>query len=82
MQPFSHNRYGPKIGAWLCPLGEGELGPHLAQSGQGLGLGLYMHAKFHLDPSNRFATVHERHRQTGQDNDPIALGEPFLGDRL
>ena len=27
----------------------------------------YLRAKFHLDPSNRLATVHERHRQTGQD---------------
>ena len=27
----------------------------------------YHHAKFRLDPSNRLATVHERHRQTGQD---------------
>jgi len=30
----------------------------------------YLLAKFHLDPSNRLATVHERHRQTdrtGQD---------------
>jgi len=26
----------------------------------------YLHAKFHLDPFNRLATVHERHRQTGQ----------------
>jgi len=26
----------------------------------------YLHAKFHLDPSNRLATVHERHSQTGQ----------------
>jgi len=24
----------------------------------------YLHAKFHLDPSNRLATVHERYRQT------------------
>ena len=31
MQPFGHNRYGPKIG-------EGELGPHLTQCGQGRGL--------------------------------------------
>jgi len=29
----------------------------------------YLHAKFHLDPSNRLATVHERHRQTGQTMD-------------
>jgi len=26
----------------------------------------YLRAKFHLDPSNRLATVHERHRHTGQ----------------
>jgi len=46
-----------------------------------------MHAKFHLDPSNRFATVHQHHRQdrkdrtdtqTGQtDNSLIAQGKPF-----
>jgi len=61
---------------WDCaPLGEGELGPHLTQCGQAEA---YLHAKFHLDPSNRLATVHERHRQkdrtgqTGQDNGPIA----------
>jgi len=27
----------------------------------------YLLAKFHLDLSNRFATVHERHRQRGHD---------------
>jgi len=36
----------------------------------------YLHAKFHLDPSNRLATVHERYRQTywtdRSDNGPIA----------
>ena len=46
----------------------------------------YLHAKFHLDPSNRLATVHERHRQDRQDtqdrqdrrdNGPVAQGEPF-----
>jgi len=26
----------------------------------------YLHAKFRLDPSNRLATIHQRHRQTGQ----------------
>ena len=63
------------------PFWGGELGPHLTQCGRGRGL----RAKFHLDPSNRLATVHERHRQdrqTGQtdrqdredrtDNGPIA----------
>jgi len=29
----------------------------------------YLHAKFHLDPSSRLATIHQRHRQ---DNGPIA----------
>jgi len=52
----------------------------------------YLLAKFHLDPSNRLATIHQRHRQTGQgrqtdrrtdrqtdrtDNGSIAYGEPF-----
>ena len=31
----------------------------------------YLHAKFHLDPSNRLATVHQRYRQTGQRSDTI-----------
>jgi len=42
----------------------------------------YLRAKFHLDPSNRLATVHERYRQTdrqdrqtGQRTDSI--GEPL-----
>jgi len=26
----------------------------------------YLHVKLHLDPSNRFAAVHQRYRQTGQ----------------
>ena len=41
----------------------------------------YLHAKFHLDPSNRLATVQQCHRQTdrtGQtDNCLIAQDEPF-----
>jgi len=52
----------------LCPFGGVELDPHLTQCGQAEA---YMHAKFHLDPSNRFATVHERHRQTGRRTDSI-----------
>jgi len=47
IQPFVHNRYGPKIGD-CAPLGEGELGPHLTQCGHAEA---YLHAKFHLDPS-------------------------------
>ena len=39
IQPFSHNRHGPKFGR-LCPLGV-ELGPHLAQCCPGRGLPSY-----------------------------------------
>ena len=53
---------GRKLGA--VPLGEGELGPHLTQCGQSRGL---PSCQFHFDPSNRLATIHQRHRQTGQD---------------
>jgi len=53
---------GRKLGG-CAPLGEGELDPHLTQCGQAEA---YLRAKFHLDQSNRLATVHERHRQTGQ----------------
>ena len=53
---------GRKLG--LCPFGEGELGPHLTQGGRAEA---YLRAKFHLDPSNRLATIYQRYRQTGQD---------------
>jgi len=46
------------------PLLDGELGPHLTQCGHGRGLPC---ANFHLDPSSRLATIHQRYRQTGQD---------------
>jgi len=29
----------------------------------------YLHAKFHLDPDNRLATVHQRYRQTDRQTD-------------
>jgi len=51
---------GRKLGA--VPIW-GELGPHLTQCGRAEA---YLHAKFHLDPSNRLATIHQRHRQIGQ----------------
>jgi len=65
MQPFGRKRYGAKIGC-VYPFGGGELCPHLTQCGQGEA---YLHAKFRLDPSNRLATVHERHRQTDRQTD-------------
>ena len=80
MQPFGHNRYGPKIGG-CAPLGEGDLGPHLAQSGQAEA---YLRAKFHVDPSNRLVTVHQRYRgdrqdrQTAQTTIPYSIGRTVL----
>ena len=48
------------------------------------GVKAYLCAKLHLDPSNRLATIHQRHRQTDstgqtdrQGNGPIAQGEPY-----
>jgi len=37
IQPFDHNRHGPKLGSCV-PFGEGELGPHLTQCGRSRGL--------------------------------------------
>ena len=64
--------YARKFRMWglLCPFPwGGELDLHPTQCGRAES---YLHAKFHLDPPNRLATVHQRHRQTGQDNGPIA----------
>jgi len=52
-----------KIGR-LCPFGEGELGPHLTKCGR---CRSYLHAKLHLDPSNRLATIYQLYRQDRQD---------------
>ena len=54
-----------KWGGVLCPFlwGWRQLGPRLTQCGRAEG---YMHAKFHLDASNRLATIHLRHGQSGQ----------------
>jgi len=55
---------GRKLGEGCAPLGRGELGSHLTQCGRGR---VYLRAKFHLDPSNRLVTIHQR--QTGQTTD-------------
>ena len=34
-----------------------------------VGVVAYLHAKFHLDPSNRLATIHKRHKQTYRQTD-------------
>jgi len=48
IQPFSHNRHGPKFGR-LCPLGV-ELGPHLTQCCPGRGLPSYKVAFRSMQP--------------------------------
>ena len=63
---------GRKEGAAVPLLGVGILGPHLTQCGMGRAAADYLYAKFHLDLSNRLATIHQRHRQdrqTGQRSD-------------
>jgi len=52
---------GQKLGVGACaPFGEGELGPILHNVARAEA---YLHAKFHLDPSNRLVTIHKRYRQ-------------------
>ena len=43
------------------------LGAHVTQCG--LGRGLYLHSKFHVDQSNRLATIHSYSQTERQDND-------------
>jgi len=50
---------GRKLGEGCAPYGGGKLDPHVTQSD----LDGSIHTKWHLDPSNRLATIHQRHRQ-------------------
>ena len=77
---YDYNRYGRTIGG-CASLGEEDLGPHLI-----LWPGLrptHLPAKFHPDPSNRLATIHQRCRQnrlTDRQADrqrSDTIGEPF-----
>jgi len=76
IQPFGNSRHGPRIirtqaklapinfesGRVLCRFPWGA-GSHLTQCGAET----HLYAKFHLDPSNRLATIHQHHRQDRQD---------------
>jgi len=56
----------------MCPFCGGELGTHVKHNVAEAAA--YLHAKFHLDPSNRLATMRQHHRQdrqTGQRSDTI-----------
>ena len=48
-------------GSWMCPF----LGGVGSPSNNVVGAEAYLYAKFHLDPSNRLARIHQRHRQSG-----------------
>ena len=56
MQPFGHNRHGPKIEGFVPFLGSGELGLHLAQYGLDRGLPSYQVAFWSMQPFG-----HNRH---------------------
>ena len=53
IQPFRHNRHGPKIGG-CDPVEEESWVTHLTQYRLGEA---YLRTKWHLDPSNRLATT-------------------------
>jgi len=55
-----------KVGVCCVPFrGGGELGPYLTQCRLAEA---YLRTKWHPDPSNRLATIHQRYRQ---ENDPV-----------
>jgi len=73
-RPFGHNRHGLKKGVCCAPFGGGELGPHLTHVAWAED---HLYTKWHLDLSDRLATIHQRHRQDRTDNGPIAQVKPF-----
>jgi len=58
----------------LCPLSEGELGPHLTQCGQGRGLPACQVSSWSIQLFGDSAWTLQTDRQH---NGPIAQGEPF-----
>jgi len=65
LDPSSHlttTDMGRKLGRGLCPLGGGRAGFSSNTMWPGT-RPIYLHAMFHLDPSNRLATIHQRYRQ-------------------
>ena len=55
IQPFGHNRHGPKIGwQWMC-LFSGGSWVHIEHNVAWAKT--YLHTKWHLDPSSRLATI-------------------------
>jgi len=46
----------------VVPFFGGDLGPHVTQCNLAEA---YLHTKWHLDPSNHLATIHQRRSKTG-----------------
>ena len=61
-QPFGQNIHGPK-GGCAVPL---SVGGARSSSNNVTWAEAYPHTKWHLDPSNCLATIHQCYRQTGQ----------------
>jgi len=56
IQPFRHNRHGPKSGGCCAPFRGGKLGPHPTQCGPGRGLSLCRVVSWCIQPFG-----HSRH---------------------
>ena len=54
IQPFGHNKHGPKVEGAAVPLYVGKLTPHLTQCRLGRA---YLCTEWHLDPCSRFVTI-------------------------
>ena len=73
---------GPKTGGAAVPF-LGGAGSSSNIMWHGPWAEAYLHTKWHPNPSNRLAAIHQRHRQDiglqdrQTDNGPIAQGEPF-----
>jgi len=85
LNPSSHlatTDMGRTLGQ-LCSLGEGDLGPHLAQCGQGWGLPASQVSSAsdqpfgHSTPTSQTRQTERTDRQDRTDNGPIAQGKPF-----
>ena len=70
IQPFGHNRHGPKTGS--CAPFRGELRSHLTQ--RRLGRCLYLRTKWHFDPFSRLATIDMGLKFSGEELCTFFLG--------
>jgi len=81
MQPFGHNRHGPKIGG-LCPLflGRGSWVGSSSSSHNVAWAVAYLHTMCHLHPCSRLATIDMGQKLGG--GSATVLGREELGPHL